>query len=266
MHFIGIDLAWSLNHTEKPETGAVVLDEAGHVLASANLETDEVIVQFVLDHRDSDGGIVGIDAPLVVPNATGRRVCEAALQAVGIPSYPANRTLFMKRFGGVRGEQLVARLTAHGYPLIRDIKAGKAIQACVEVYPRAVIRRMWGAITPYKSPRKAKRDIVRQGLQELHMLLTQQLDPPIIWPELAPSLDLTCATPGELKRHADLLDAALSGYICKLAWQYGPSHVETLGTLADGFIMLPRVRNAEQIEAESQELSPMTRPYGGAKE
>ncbi len=255
MHFIGIDLAWSLNHTQKPETGAIVLDEAGHVLASANLGTDETIVQFTLNHRDADGGIVGIDAPLVVPNATGRRVCEAALQAVGIPSYPANRTLFVKSFGGVRGEQLVARLAAHGFPLVADIKAGEALQACVEVYPRAVIRRMWGAITPYKAPGKAKRDMVRQGLQELQTLLTQRLDPPIIWPELTPSLDLEHATPGELKRHADLLDAALSGYICMLAWQRGPSHVETLGTIADGFIMLPRVRNVEQTEVEPNALS-----------
>ncbi|MDQ6603794.1 MAG: DUF429 domain-containing protein, partial [Chloroflexota bacterium] len=94
MRFIGIDLAWSLRKTRLPDTGGVVLDDCGRVVAYGHLTTDDAIVAFVLKNCDARGCIVGIDAPLVVPNATGRRLCEAALQTVGISSYPANRTLF----------------------------------------------------------------------------------------------------------------------------------------------------------------------------
>ena len=79
MRFVGIDLAWSLRNTHRAETGGVSIDETGRVIASASLTADEAIVAFVLAHTDPDGCIVGIDAPLVVPNETGQRACEAAL-------------------------------------------------------------------------------------------------------------------------------------------------------------------------------------------
>ncbi len=94
MRFVGIDLAWSLRKTRLPDTGGVVLSDSGRVITHEHLTSDDSIVAFILENTDATGCIVGIDAPLVVPNATGRRVCEAALQAVGISSYPANRTLF----------------------------------------------------------------------------------------------------------------------------------------------------------------------------
>ncbi len=133
MRFIGIDLAWSLRKTRLPDTGGVVLNDSGRVVAYGNLTTDNAIIAFILENMDATGCIVGIDAPLVVPNTTGRRACEAALQAVGISSYPANRTLFDRTCGGVRGENLVAQLGEYGFALRAEIEKGEAQQSVVEV-------------------------------------------------------------------------------------------------------------------------------------
>lgn len=248
MRFIGIDLAWSLRKTHLPDTGGVVLDDNGKVVAHGHLTTDDAIVAFVLENKDAAGCIVGIDAPLVVPNATGRRVCEAALQAVGISSYPANRTLFDRTCGGVRGENLVAQLGKHGFALRAEIGKGEIQQSIVEVYPRALIRRIWGRIPPYKSGAQSNTDAdIASGMQELQRLILQQSDPPLHW-EHPPIAADTAATlrPRQLKRCGDLLDAALSAYLGYLAWYGGTERVETIGTIADGFIMLPRSSIAEK--------------------
>ncbi len=238
MRFIGVDLAWSTRHTDKPETGAVAMDAAGRVVAWSHCGTDDAIVQFALDHAGAGGAIVGIDAPLVVPNERGRRVCEAELHAVGIPSYPANRTLMARLYGGARGEILTERFAAHGFVLAAEIVPEMDVQAVTEIYPRALIRRLFGTIPKYKGAKVTRGDAAT-GLAALEALLRERLDPPIVWNDLPPLPALP--TPSDLKRRGDMLDAALSAYVCLLAWQSEPPRTETLGTLEGGFIMLPRI-------------------------
>ncbi|MDQ3855352.1 MAG: DUF429 domain-containing protein [Chloroflexota bacterium] len=239
MRFVGIDLAWSLHHTERPETGAVVLDERGSVLRTEHLGTDDSIVELVTAHTDAEGCIVAIDAPLVVPNETGQRPCEAALQAAGISVYPANRSLFERTLGGVRGEELVRRLREHGFQLCDRLQQGVPVRACLEVYPRATIRRLWGRIPTYKGS-KAKAGVLVSGLERLQTLILTELDPPLHWAE--PPLPAQ-RTPGrllgQLKQRGDLLDAALAAWVGYAAWLPGPQRVETFGTVADGFIVVP---------------------------
>lgn len=241
MRFVGIDLAWSLRKTHKPDTGGVVLDDMGRVVAHAHLTTDDAIVAFVQEHAMMDGCIVGIDAPLVEPNMTGRRPCEAALQRVGIPSYPANRTLFAGTFGGIRGEDLVARLAVHGFMLSEAITSDQERRVIVEVYPRAFITRSFGRIPRYKSPRKENVTAIGEGLVALQRLMLEQLNPPLYWEH--PPADGVASLhmrPRDQKHCGDMLDAALSAYLCYLAW-HRPERVETIGTIAEGFIMLPRI-------------------------
>jgi len=248
VRFVGIDLAWSLRKTRLPDTGGVVLSDSGRVITHEHLTSDDSIVAFILENTDATGCIVGIDAPLVVPNATGRRVCEAALQAVGISSYPANRTLFDRNCGGVRGENLVAQLGEYDFILRAEIGKGETQKSLVEVYPRALIRRIWGRIPPYKSGAHSNANIdIASGMQELQRLILEQSDPPLYW-ERPPISANTVATlrPRQLKRSGDLLDAALSAYLGYLAWFGGPDRVETVGTITDGFIMLPRSPIAEK--------------------
>lgn len=239
MRFIGIDLAWSLRKTHLPDTGVVVLDEAGAVIASDHLTTDAAILAFVLTHRGQDGCLIGIDAPLVVPNDTGRRPCEAQLQAVGIPSYPANRQLFEQSFGGARGEGLSSLLAQHGFTLATSISQERPTWALFEVYPRSFIRRTWDAIPPYKGTGQATS--LLHGLRTLQQLLLADLDPPVSWDEPpVPIQGGTTLAPMALKRQGDLLDAALSAYVPYLAWCRGPEIVEVFGDVERGFIVAPR--------------------------
>ena len=86
MRFIGLDLAWGSKNT----TGAVALEwhdaegsgpPALSVIRHAdNLLTDDEIVDFVRESDDDRGIVVGIDAPLDVPNESGERPVEATLR------------------------------------------------------------------------------------------------------------------------------------------------------------------------------------------
>lgn len=75
MPSIGVDLAWG----ERARTGLCALDEGGTVLGSTVAGTDDEIVQWCAPFLKEASVVVSIDAPLVVPNIAGRRLCESAL-------------------------------------------------------------------------------------------------------------------------------------------------------------------------------------------
>src|SRR6185437_13321952 len=89
---VGIDLAWG----HRARTGIAVLDPTGELLAIESVHTDDeidaVIAPFI-----SGPCVVGLDAPLLVENPTGRRPCEAQLTRAFGPqhaaTYPSNTGL-----------------------------------------------------------------------------------------------------------------------------------------------------------------------------
>src|SRR5262245_55201405 len=105
---IGLDLAWS----PRNPTGAAVIGgdaNGGALIETALLGDLEQIVAYVARHAGDGPALVAVDAPLRVPNATGRRPAEALLGQVfrryDAGAHPANRSLPAFR-SGVRGEQL----------------------------------------------------------------------------------------------------------------------------------------------------------------
>jgi predicted RNase H-like nuclease len=139
---IGLDLAWSARNP----TGAAVIcgdgassGPGGALIETALLGQIAEIVAYVARHAGDGPVLVAVDAPLRVPNATGRRSAEALLgqvfRAYDAGAHPANRGLPAFR-GGVRGEQLVEALGALGIAHDRaTIEAGAAARQVVEVYP-----------------------------------------------------------------------------------------------------------------------------------
>ncbi len=107
MHFVGIDLAWG----ERAASGLAVLDETGALVHLSRATTDDTIAEAVGEYLRGDC-IVGIDAPLVVVNATGNRPCEAALNRdfarFDAGTHPAN-TGKPEFSAGPRGGRLAAR-------------------------------------------------------------------------------------------------------------------------------------------------------------
>src|SRR5258708_10629592 len=74
MHFVGLDLAWG----EKNHTGVAVIDPGGR-LVHGGAARDDASIESDIAPYVSDECLVAIDAPLIVPNAEGRRIAEIEL-------------------------------------------------------------------------------------------------------------------------------------------------------------------------------------------
>ncbi len=225
MNFIGVDLAWKIGG----ETAVVAMSSQGDVTAHGSEEGDEELAAFVERHA-GDGCLVGVDAPLVVPNNAGRRRCEDELQSLGIPSYPANRSWLVKAFGAVRGEILVAELERRGIKLLDSLPTSR-IRGVMEVYPYATLRAVLREIPGYKKGPRAER---RREIMRLAFML-EGLNPPL---RLPPEL-LRGVTLKDLKKASDFLDAGVAAYTVYICFKK-PGKCITLGNKKEGFVLLPR--------------------------
>ena len=88
---VGIDLAWG----STARTGLAAVDPTGRLLRSTSVVSDEEIDDW-LAGLPGPVGVVAVDAPLEVPNATGTRACERALASAygryGLGCHVANRS------------------------------------------------------------------------------------------------------------------------------------------------------------------------------
>ncbi len=233
---LGLDLAWS----DGAPTGACVLDQHGILLDEAALGDDDEIVAWVRHWAGTGRAVVAVDAPLLVPNRTGRRPCEAALSADYGPrhagAHPSNRDLFLRRFGRIRGEDLVRRLTRLGFGGPWDHGA----RTLVEVYPHPGLIEVFGLDRrlPYKKKRR-RVAAWRAGLARLADLLDtlRDADPPLVAPP--PRIDTTVRG-RELKRLEDLLDARFCAWTALLWADRGPAAFLVYGDADTGHIAVPR--------------------------
>jgi predicted RNase H-like nuclease len=246
MHFIGLDLAWS---SRNPTGGAVLSGAAsGARLVEARLLTDDAsILAFVDGHAPDGPAIVGIDAPLWVPNETGKRPAETELGAVfgryQAGAHPANRQHLTNYNGGVvRGEAITAALEARGFVHDPLIPAGQPVRRVVEVYPHPAMVALFGLTRTLKYKRKS------QGAVAMHAAWQQYHGHLAALSKAEPSLtgldDLLTVRPSELigarlKNHEDVVDAVMCAYIALYAHRWGPARTELFGTLADGYILTP---------------------------
>src|SRR5919107_4286843 len=88
------------------------MDERGSIIANSFAASAEDIARAVGGYgEDRRGVLVGIDAPLAVPNERGTRRIERILSKVALPAYSASR----KMFGGEPySEELLAQLEGVG--------------------------------------------------------------------------------------------------------------------------------------------------------
>src|SRR6478735_2740744 len=131
MYFVGVDLAWG----QRKPTGLAVLDDGGQLVHVSAADTDEEIVATLAPYVEGEC-LVAIDAPLIVPNATGNRPAEADLNRdfarFDAGAHPANTG--KPEFSSTpRGAALCARLGLDMNP--RSRRKRRAI----EVYPHPAI-------------------------------------------------------------------------------------------------------------------------------
>ncbi|QYJ15277.1 hypothetical protein Rxycam_01092 [Rubrobacter xylanophilus DSM 9941] len=118
MRFAGCAPAWRPGETGKKPSCLVVLDGRGGLISNSFPGDARQIAEAVAEHA-AEGILVGIDAPLAVPNERGIRPIERVLSRVSLPAYSASRRMFK---GRPFAEDLLAELQRVGveytdYPL-----------------------------------------------------------------------------------------------------------------------------------------------------
>lgn len=237
--YLGIDLAWST----RARTGLAVLDDVGRLVASCSVVTDEQIAEVVADHA-AGTVVVAIDAPLVVPNATGRRDCEAAVGSLFAPydagAHPANRS--RPWFDPPRGAVLAERF---GWDLDPRTAPDGDTSVAIEVYPHPAMVALFGLdrVLPYKA--KPGRDLpaLRAAftglLDHMERVVGPRLglDSSARWSQVRTAVE-RATRKAHLRAVEDEVDAILCAY---LAWLWGrrDPRMMVLGDVEGGYIVVP---------------------------
>jgi len=249
MLFLGLDLAWGRINT----SGGCALGWDGaqaQVLDIVETLTDDDAILRWVERWDveagADGLLLGVDAPLLVPNQTGKRPCEAEIgrrfARFQAGAHPANRTIFG---GDVRGERLVTRLARLGveHSPYLNMPGQTGVRQVMEVFPHPAHIVLFRLARTLKYKAKTGRDYPsRQAafseyVRHLRNLAEElSLDLPDDWP-LSEALG---QIGGGLKRFEDGLDALSCACIVFWYWQRGAEGAEVIGDMTEGYIVVPR--------------------------
>jgi predicted RNase H-like nuclease len=246
MRFLGVDLAWGEGTQARraADTGVAALDVSGEIVDAGwtcgIAETIDWVEANALDET-----LVFVDAPLVVDNQSGQRLCETQTgQRYGRWNVSANTTNLNSRFLG--GVALRRGLEARGWRY-DDGRGGPPSNGRVvsECYPYTTLVGVaelgYEIERPrYKRPPKGMASAVWKPLRavacdELIARLARLI-------ETDPPLDLRShretrrlveeASPLErvaYKRREDLLDAVISAWTASFWHRHGQSRCQVLG-------------------------------------
>ena len=242
--FIGLDLAWS----SRNRSGGAVIQAGQLVAATGLLRGDEEVLAFVADHLPAPGAaVVAVDAPLCVPNDTGRRRCDGEVShAWGkyeAGAYPANRQRLAVE-GVVRGEVLAAALAGrHGFVQTAPLpQRGEGRYLC-EVFPHPAHVALFQLPRTLKYKRKPGRDnaCLNGEMTRYQQLLEglAQADPPLVGLEALTGRDASALRGQARKELEDALDAVTCAYVAWYAWWHGPERQQVYGSIAEGHILTP---------------------------
>ena len=247
MKAIGVDLAWS---PRNPTAAAVadlqdgrwtIIEVAGDLVSNAN------VADFIDAAAAGGPGIVGIDAPLVVPKSTGIRRADALVNTLfrryNAGVHPANRHS-LGRYGGLRAEALVAELEARGFRHNPRIHQRRPTRTFFELYPHAALVALFGLprILEYKSRGRGRPLAHRWREFARYQRLLERLrtmDPPKRVGSEWTRAPVRGLRGNGLKTFEDELDAITCTYIAAYYWTWGTRRCAMLGTLEEGYIVTP---------------------------
>lgn len=233
MYFVGLDLAWG----ERSQTGVAVVDSDGklHYVGSATEDTG--IVAAIAPYVEGDC-IVAIDAPLIVPNATGHRPAEKALNRDFQRFDAGARPAFNEKpeFKHPRGARIAEALNLSFTP--------GTFRTAIEVYPHAASV----VLFDLRKTLKYKRGAFEDRQRELLKLMTHiedldgatprlRVNRSVTWVELRRRVE-AATRPVQLDRDEDPVDAVLCAYVA-LFWDTRPEDVTIYGEFASGAIVTP---------------------------
>lgn len=263
MHFVGIDLAWG----ERSPSGLAVLDDAGTLVHLSVAGGDDAMAKRLQPYLAGDC-LVGIDAPLVVANATGNRPCEAALNRdfarFQAGTHPSNTTRH-ELAGTPRGARLAERFGLDIDP------ASVAPRRAIEVYPHAAEVALFRLGRTLKYKQRARRtfasmqaELLRlvelvEGLSTAELALHTAASPD--WVQLVGKVR-QATRKSELRRAEDPLDAVVCAYVAMVAARR-PELTTTYGDLASGYIVTPTLPADLLPGADAAVAPPPAAPAAG---
>ena len=235
MRFLGIDFGW-----ENKSSGVAALEWTGSSLHLISLGRfpDPATVLAWIDAQAGENAVVGIDAPIVIPNETGMRPIDKLAHSVygkyHAGAYPASQARsYWQRTTGF-SQELARRGFVHGDRMPPRSPGRHQI----EVHPHAATVQLYGLdrIIKYKRGPLKERSA---ELARLRGLLLERL--PHLTPRLA--LDSLPPIPGNgvaLKALEDQLDAITCAFVAAHWWYWGKERNTVFGSLNDGYIVVPR--------------------------
>jgi predicted RNase H-like nuclease len=279
VRFIGCAPAWRPGEARDGISCLVVMDERGSIVANSFAGSAREIAEAVEGYgAQRRGVIVGVDAPLAVPNERGTRKIERILSKVALPAYSASRRMFN---GEPYAEELLEELERVGieyadYPFPRQ----RGQRVVVEVDSAAALKilsleraggerngdlaqRLRGMDEPkFRKGNKGSRAAAVKGAIEVLWntpglrLRTGNLSADLHSPE---NVDLSKLDVSESMSHAELdrvvnlVEGTLAAYTVHRHWK-GRDGSMVVGTGDQGSVLLPatealHARIAEECRA-----------------
>ncbi|MTJ53520.1 DUF429 domain-containing protein [Anabaena sp. UHCC 0253] len=239
MKFIGIDLGW-----KSQPSGLCCLELRDGKLQLLDLDRQDSIADILtwIDKsvKLDESAIVAVDAPTLIPNATGSRLPDKLSHKYfgkyHAGCYPANQNLAFAERTINFGLELESRGFAHA-PTIEPQKLGRYQ---IEVFPHPAIVNLFNLqrILKYKKGRLSDRQL------ELIKLYNYILE---VLPSISPHLHLSAFICGQfphtgakLKETEDKLDSLICAYVAAYWWYWGTQRNLVLGDDTTGYIVIPQ--------------------------
>ncbi|TFC94645.1 MULTISPECIES: DUF429 domain-containing protein [Cryobacterium] len=248
--FLGVDLAWAEGSASKPanESGLACIDETGLVLDAGWARGTDAVMAWI-ESQWEPGAVLAIDAPLVVSNPTGMRLCERETGSrYGSWHVSANASNLGRPWQG--GVTIRRRLETSGWTYTDGLASTPpATASFFECYPYTTLvgaeefgyadkrpryKRMGTSLPP--AERRAARAIVCDDLIQRIWRLTDATPPLDLGTH--PVSDSLVTEPSPLldrayKHREDLIDALLCAWTASLWWHRGTERCQVLGAVDD---------------------------------
>jgi predicted RNase H-like nuclease len=239
MKFIGIDFGW-----KSQPSGLCCLEFINGQLQILDLDRQDKIADILTWLEKTVGAeesaIIGVDAPTLIPNATGSRLADKLTHKYfgkyHAGCYPANQSLPFSDRTRQFGLELASRGFAHA-PTIVAQKPGKYQ---IEVFPHPAIVNLFNLelILKYKKGCLGERRLELIKLRHFISDILPKLQPSLLstgdWIEEIPH------TGAELKATEDKLDSLICAYVAAYWWFWGEQRNLVLGNLDTGYIVIPQ--------------------------